>query len=61
VYERTPGAMDSRGAGIVVQDDLLRLLRRHDAPDLPISPINLMPGAAVAISDIPQPAEWKRQ
>src|SRR5689334_2068051 len=35
VYERTPGAMASRGAGIVVQDDLLRLLQRHGAPELP--------------------------
>src|SRR5262245_47252293 len=35
VHERTPGAMSSRGAGIVVQDDLLRLLRRCGAPDLP--------------------------
>ena len=35
VHERTPGAMTSRGAGIVVQDDLLRLLRQHDAPELP--------------------------
>ncbi len=37
VYERTPGAMASRGAGIVVQDDLLRLLRRHGAPELPVT------------------------
>ena len=35
VYERTPGEMASRGAGIVVQHDLLRLLQRHGAPDLP--------------------------
>jgi 2-polyprenyl-6-methoxyphenol hydroxylase-like FAD-dependent oxidoreductase len=35
VYERTPGAMTSRGAGIVIQDDLLRLLHRHGAPELP--------------------------
>ncbi len=35
VYERTPGVMTSRGAGIVVQDDLLGLLRRHGAPELP--------------------------
>lgn len=38
VYERTPGAMASRGAGIVVQDDLQRLLRRHGAPELPAVP-----------------------
>ena len=35
MHERTPGAMTSRGAGIVVQDDLLRLLRQHGAPELP--------------------------
>jgi 2-polyprenyl-6-methoxyphenol hydroxylase-like FAD-dependent oxidoreductase len=35
VYERTPGAMTSRGAGIVVQDDLLRLLHQHGALELP--------------------------
>ena len=37
VYERTPGAMTSRGAGIAVQDDLLRLLRQHGAPELATS------------------------
>ena len=37
MYERTPGAMTSRGAGIVVQDDLMDLLhRQHDAPELPV-------------------------
>jgi 2-polyprenyl-6-methoxyphenol hydroxylase-like FAD-dependent oxidoreductase len=35
VYERTPGAMASRGAGIVIQDDLLHLQRRHGAAELP--------------------------
>ena len=35
VYERAPGAMASRGAGIVVQEDLMRLLQRHGAPELP--------------------------
>jgi 2-polyprenyl-6-methoxyphenol hydroxylase-like FAD-dependent oxidoreductase len=35
VHERTPGAMTSRGAGIVVQDDLLHLLRRHGTFELP--------------------------
>src|SRR5215472_5037113 len=35
VYERAQGAMDSRGAGIVVQNDLLNLLQRRGAPDLP--------------------------
>jgi len=37
VYERTPGAMTSRGAGIAVQDDLLNLLRRSGAPSLPLT------------------------
>jgi 2-polyprenyl-6-methoxyphenol hydroxylase-like FAD-dependent oxidoreductase len=37
VHERTPGAMVGRGAGIVVQDDLLSLLRRHGAPELPVT------------------------
>ena len=37
VYERTPGAMTSRGAGIAVQDDLLDLLRRNGAPALPLT------------------------
>jgi hypothetical protein len=35
LYERAPGAMASRGAVIVVQDDLVRLLRRHGSPELP--------------------------
>jgi 2-polyprenyl-6-methoxyphenol hydroxylase-like FAD-dependent oxidoreductase len=33
VYERATGPMVSRGAGIVVQDDLLRLLRRYNIPE----------------------------
>ena len=37
VYERTPGAMASRGAGITVQDDLLDLLTRNGAPQLPLT------------------------
>lgn len=37
VYERTPGAMSSRGAGIAVQGDLMRLLQRlRDTPELPV-------------------------
>lgn len=35
VYERTPGPMSSRGAGIVVQPDLQNLLRWASAPRLP--------------------------
>jgi 2-polyprenyl-6-methoxyphenol hydroxylase-like FAD-dependent oxidoreductase len=35
VFERQPGPMETRGAGIVVQDDLTSLLRQHNAPDLP--------------------------
>ena len=37
VYERTPGAMTSCGAGIAVQDDLLDLLRRSGTPALPLT------------------------
>jgi 2-polyprenyl-6-methoxyphenol hydroxylase-like FAD-dependent oxidoreductase len=33
IYERAVGQMVSRGAGIVVQDDLLRLLRRCNIPE----------------------------
>lgn len=35
VYERHPGPMETRGAGIVVQGELLQLLRENGAPDLP--------------------------
>lgn len=35
VYERDPGPMDTRGAGIVVQGELTSLLRTHGAPPLP--------------------------
>jgi 2-polyprenyl-6-methoxyphenol hydroxylase-like FAD-dependent oxidoreductase len=35
IYEHSAGALASRGAGIVVQEALLRLLRGHGAPDLP--------------------------
>src|SRR5262245_20670770 len=35
VYERNPGPMDTRGAGIVVQGELTSLLRTHAAPLLP--------------------------
>ena len=35
VYERSSGEMTSRGAGIVVQPQLLRLLRDAGAPELP--------------------------
>lgn len=35
IYERHPGPMDTRGAGIVVQGDLVSLLRQHQAPPLP--------------------------
>jgi 2-polyprenyl-6-methoxyphenol hydroxylase-like FAD-dependent oxidoreductase len=35
IYERTLGTMTSRGAGIVVQPQLLRLLRDCGAPKLP--------------------------
>ena len=35
VYERDPGPMSTRGAGIVVQGELTQLLRTHAAPPLP--------------------------
>ncbi len=35
IFERHPGQMESRGAGIVVQSDLTDLLRQCDAPQLP--------------------------
>ncbi|HEX8521757.1 MAG TPA: hypothetical protein VF669_05830 [Tepidisphaeraceae bacterium] len=35
VFERTAGPMSSRGAGIVVQPDLMALLASADAPELP--------------------------
>ena len=37
VYERSPGPMTSRGAGIVVQDNLIALLDAHGAPSLPMT------------------------
>jgi 2-polyprenyl-6-methoxyphenol hydroxylase-like FAD-dependent oxidoreductase len=38
IYERAAGQMVSRGAGIVVQDDFLRLLDRHNVPAPPTVP-----------------------
>jgi len=35
VYERNAGKMETRGAGIVVQQELTSLLQRHSAPPLP--------------------------
>lgn len=35
IFERHAGPLDTRGAGIVVQGDLVRLLRQHQAPSLP--------------------------
>ena len=35
VYERHPGPMDTRGAGIVVQGELVQLLDTYGAPPLP--------------------------
>lgn len=37
VFEREPGPMDTRGAGIVVQSHLTSLLRNHNAPVLPVT------------------------
>lgn len=35
IHERDPGPMDTRGAGIVVQGELVQLLRSNGAPSLP--------------------------
>jgi 2-polyprenyl-6-methoxyphenol hydroxylase-like FAD-dependent oxidoreductase len=35
VYERHPGPMDTRGAGIVVQGELVQLFDTYGAPPLP--------------------------
>jgi 2-polyprenyl-6-methoxyphenol hydroxylase-like FAD-dependent oxidoreductase len=35
IFERNPGEMETRGAGIVVQRELTSLLQRHGAPPLP--------------------------
>jgi hypothetical protein len=35
IFERHPGPMETRGAGIVVQHELTEILRRYDAPSLP--------------------------
>jgi 2-polyprenyl-6-methoxyphenol hydroxylase-like FAD-dependent oxidoreductase len=35
IFERNPGEMEARGAGIVVQQELTSLLQRHRAPPLP--------------------------
>jgi len=35
IFERNPGEMETRGAGIVVQQELTILLQRHGAPPLP--------------------------
>lgn len=37
VYERNAGQMETRGAGIVVQDDLMALLRQHNSSPLPMT------------------------
>jgi 2-polyprenyl-6-methoxyphenol hydroxylase-like FAD-dependent oxidoreductase len=35
IFERHPGPMETRGAGIVVQHELTEVLRRYGAPSLP--------------------------
>src|SRR6202795_4605876 len=35
LFERHPGPMETRGAGIVVQHELTEILRRYGAPSLP--------------------------
>lgn len=37
IYERSPGPMTDRGAGIVVQPDLINLLQQQGAPTLPVT------------------------
>lgn len=37
IYESNAGRMETRGAGIAVQSDLLALLREHGAPVLPMT------------------------
>lgn len=37
VHERIEGPMKTRGAGIVVQPELMQLLRNYSAPDLPMT------------------------
>lgn len=37
IFEHHAGAMEPRGAGIVVQPELSALLHRHDAPPLPVT------------------------
>jgi 2-polyprenyl-6-methoxyphenol hydroxylase-like FAD-dependent oxidoreductase len=37
IYERNPGRMETRGAGIVVQGELMSLLRQHGASQLPMT------------------------
>jgi len=37
IFERDPGPMKTRGAGIVVQPQLTSLLREHNAPALPVT------------------------
>ncbi len=37
IYERVSGSMETRGAGIVVQGELVHLLRQHHAPELPMT------------------------
>jgi 2-polyprenyl-6-methoxyphenol hydroxylase-like FAD-dependent oxidoreductase len=35
IFERNPGEMENRGAGVVVQQELTSILQRHGAPSLP--------------------------
>jgi 2-polyprenyl-6-methoxyphenol hydroxylase-like FAD-dependent oxidoreductase len=37
IFERHAGALETRGAGIVVQPELTGLLHRHGAPPLPVT------------------------
>jgi len=58
VYERTAGPMTSRGAGIVVQPDLLSLMKEGGAPRLPVTTCShrqyLDPGGGRRLMPAPQ-------
>ena len=61
VYERATSAMTARGAGIVVQGDLVRLLRLGGAPELPatscLQRLYLLPGGGDGVA-VPMPQRF---
>ena len=59
VYERHPGPMDTRGAGIVVQGELVQLLDTYGAPPLPTTSCRVRryldpPGGDGQVQSMPQ-------